>query len=199
MGRLSYSPQVLNPKPFLEDELLVSGIAVGGLSEVRGGWRFTDWRGRSRGQGCVWCAACTPLARRPRPASPLPPPLLPARARAQLPPALLPVGRLSHLLAGELGVYGHRPQVLNDILAGEGAGRRVSCCLTAWRGVSGVWWSWLGVHAGSQSTHPSPIHPGKRIDLSVSANAYSRAFKGSASPVDAPELMQLIHALFTCE
>lgn len=25
---------------------------------------------------------------------------------------------MAHLLAGELGVYGHKPQVLNDILAG---------------------------------------------------------------------------------
>jgi hypothetical protein len=28
------------------------------------------------------------------------------------------VGRMAHMLAGELGVYGHKPQVLNDILAG---------------------------------------------------------------------------------
>jgi hypothetical protein len=44
---------------------------------------------------------------------------------------------------------------------------------------------------------PAPA-PGKRIDLSVSASAYARAFKGSASPVDAPELLQLVHALFSC-
>ncbi|KIY91688.1 hypothetical protein MNEG_16276 [Monoraphidium neglectum] len=97
---------VLQERDFLDDELLITGLAVGGLSE--------------------------------------------------LPPSLLGVGRMAHLLAGELGVYGHRPQVLNDILAG------------------------------------------KRIDLSVSASAYSRAFKGSASPGDAAELMQLVHALFTC-
>ena len=38
---------------------------------------------------------------------------------------------------------------------------------------------------------------GKRIDLSVAARAYHRAFSGSASPVDAAELLQLAHALFT--
>lgn len=44
----------------------------------------------------------------------------------------------------------------------------------------------------------SPGPPGKRIDLSISTSAYSRGFKGSASPVDAAELLQLVHALFTC-
>jgi hypothetical protein len=42
---------------------------------------------------------------------PTPPPL-------QLPPSLLGVGRVAHLLAGELGAYGHSPQALNDALAG---------------------------------------------------------------------------------
>lgn len=55
----------------------------------------------------------------------------------------------------------------------------------------------LDVSSPSASLHDQ--FPGKRIDLAVSASAYSRAFKGSASPVDAAELMQLIHALFTCE
>lgn len=54
----------------------------------------------------------------PQPPGPLAPPPPPA---PQLPPSQLAVGRLAHMLAGELGVYGHKPQVLNDMLAGEGA------------------------------------------------------------------------------
>lgn len=44
----------------------------------------------------------------------------------QLERGLLPVGRMSQLLAGELGVYGHKPQVLNDMLAGERVTHKVA-------------------------------------------------------------------------
>lgn len=45
----------------------------------------------------------------------------------------------------------------------------------------------------------NPLNPpkGKRIDLSLSAGAYTRSLRGSASPADAAELLQLVHALFT--
>ncbi len=121
-----------------------------------------------------------------------------AHARALLPPAtpaLVPqVPRELHytcacapVVAGQLGVYGIKPTVLNDFLAGAGS-------LVHRQGGAGL------------ETVPislSPVSPvcamcaGTRVDASTSEGAFSRTFSSSQSPEDLDVALQLVHALFT--
>jgi len=56
---------VLQTKSFLEDELLITGLAVGGLSEVGGvGWGGVGWGGVGwTPRTCYVCCACRGASR----------------------------------------------------------------------------------------------------------------------------------------
>jgi hypothetical protein len=115
---------ILKPTDHMEDEVMLTGIALGGLSEVGAG-------GDCSTIALVLCCACVVVVfsvvvfrflvcsmlllplEYPSPA------VLLSWPSAQVPEEQYINAWASRSIAGQLGPFGHKPHVLNDLLAGN--------------------------------------------------------------------------------
>lgn len=110
---------------------------------------------------------------------------------AQVPESEYRCVSFANLVAGELGMFGLRPEVCCSTPAGTLADEHHKLCILAYSDIAVICGTTNLLFPVMQVM--SDVLAGKRVDVSVGESAYWRTFGGDQSPEDLETALQLVY------